>query len=63
MTRWDNVNLYSHELPLHVLWKQRNCQSDPVAMHPLMQKIIAGVKVLNGYISALQATLADSDAG
>ena len=44
-TKWDNPDLYREgNLPLYVQWRQRNCHSNPRDMHPLMHKVIQGVK-------------------
>jgi hypothetical protein len=44
-TRWDNSDLYREgNLPLYAQWRQRKCHTDPRSMHPLMHKVIQGVK-------------------
>ena len=44
-TQWDNRELYrENNLPLYLQWRARKCQADPRAMHPLMHKVIQGVK-------------------
>jgi hypothetical protein len=45
VTKWDNIDIYEQDnTPLYLLWRRRNCQGDPLQMHPLMQSVIAGVK-------------------
>jgi len=44
-TRWDNDTLYKEDnLPLYIQWRMRNCQVDPKTLHPLMHKVIQGVR-------------------
>ena len=43
--QWDNLELHREgNLPLYSQWRRRNCSSNPRDMHPLMHKVIQGVK-------------------
>ena len=37
-------NYREGNLPLYAQWRQRKCHTDPRSMHPLMHKVIQGVK-------------------